>query len=257
MVEEVLGRLRRLVAYCRWNQGGAEGDESLASQADACLAMAEGMGKVIAPEDVLLDVGSGLDLELPGMAAVRGMAAAGELSGLFVYSLDRLSRDMPHLQVLLEEFRGFDVEVHVVVGSGGESSDGEMMRVIAGVMAECEKVRLRSRSILGKMAAALQGRMPGGRATGLFGYDYDPVARKRTVNEAEASVVVRCFELVCDGWSLSEICDVLNEEGIRTKAGVPFRPAWLRRLLGKSSLMGIDYYGKTRLEVGPGGKNGG
>ena len=92
---------------------------------------------------------------------------------------------------------------------------------------ELEREKARQRTYDAMRGKALAGHVTGGR---VFGYDNvrtdgGPVVR--IINEAEASVVRRIFELCAEGYGQSRIAKRLNEDGAvspRPQQGRP--PAW-------------------------------
>ena len=244
----------RAVAYPRVSGSVQEDGTSLDTQAAEMVKMASGIGYTIAPEDVLPEVGTGINVFRPMLDKIRGMADAREIDALFVYSTDRLSRDPVDLLVLIREFNGKGVEVHFVLDPSDNSPEGELVKFVLGFSAGREHALIRERTMRGKIAVARGGRIPVGSPHGIYGYDYDLVTKMRVVNESEAAVVRRIFRLYVDGWSRFRIGKKLNEEGIPSKKGVYWSSTALRGLLSNTSYIGIDYYGKTKLVRGPDGK---
>ena len=84
---------------------------------------------------------------------------------------------------------------------------------------------------------------------GEYGYDYDPVKKVRTVNEAEAVVVRMMFEWFAGGRTEHGIAKELNELGVPTKRGGKWHPLTVRNVLKHTSYIGLDYYGKYRCRM--------
>jgi DNA invertase Pin-like site-specific DNA recombinase len=57
---------------------------------------------------------------------------------------------------------------------------------------EAEKIR--ERTMRGKRAKAKEGKIPHGGFARLYGYDYNKITKKRTVNETEAYWVKQMHE---------------------------------------------------------------
>ncbi|MDE2959665.1 MAG: recombinase family protein [Chloroflexota bacterium] len=231
-----------------------EDGTSLESQALACIKLAESLGYQVGPDDVLPEAKTAVNLHRPQLDALRRMAAAGEFGALFVYSSDRLSRDPVEMLVLVREFTACGVDVHFVQDPSDDSPYGELVKFVLGFSASQEHAEIRERTMRGRRAVALAGRVPVGSSDGTYGYDYLKATKQRVVNEAEAAVVKRIFRLYVDGWSMYRISKQLNEEGIPTKTGVRWQGASIRDVLSNTSYIGIDYYGKTMQAVGSDGK---
>lgn len=83
---------------------------------------------------------------------------------------------------------------------------------------QLERNELTQRTSAGRMAKAMQG----GYAGGVPPYGYDVIKGELVVNEDEARVVRRIFELNDSGLSLRAMREVLKAEGIVNKRGKPF-----------------------------------
>ena len=110
-----MGNVHKAKAYTRV-ASSEDADTRLAAQAEACVAWAELNGYTIGTEDIFREIGSGIRLSRPSLDKLLSMAAEGEFNALFVYSTDRLSRDLVQLIWLLKEFTGHGVELHFVEG---------------------------------------------------------------------------------------------------------------------------------------------
>ncbi len=107
---------RKGKVYARTATVEQDGGVSLNAKVSACVKLAESLGHMIAPEDVLTEVASGVTLARPQLNKLRLMAATGEFDVLFVYGPDRLSRNLVDLLMLMREFASHGVEVHFVQG---------------------------------------------------------------------------------------------------------------------------------------------
>ena len=114
----------RAVAYARINLVAQADGTSLDTQTAEMARLAKETGHLIGPGDVLREIASGASLDRLQLNKLRRMAAAGELDALFVYSLDRLSRDLVHLLTLMREFEAHGVVVHIVRGPSDPTSRG-------------------------------------------------------------------------------------------------------------------------------------
>ena len=225
------GKKKKAAILARVSSSGREAALSLETQAEECTRFAVSLGFQVDVECVHREIGSGATLDRAQLANLRRMASAGKLEALIVYRPDRLSRNPVDLLALLREFGEHGVEVHFVHGSADSTSQH---RLVQFVLENPELRELRGMGI-----AALGGQNQP------YGYDFDPVAKKRLVNEAEARVVERIFRLCAAGWSVYRIATTLNAAGVRSKTGGLWRVSALRRILSNTSYMGVDYYGNT------------
>jgi site-specific DNA recombinase len=88
--------MSRVSTYARVStEDQAKHGYSLPSQKEACAKYAEERGWTVVAE--ITDDGiSGATLDRPGLDRIRDMAHAGEIDGVIVYEMDRLSRKLAH-----------------------------------------------------------------------------------------------------------------------------------------------------------------
>ena len=122
----------RAVAYARINLVAQADGTSLDTQTAEMARLAKETGHLIGPGDVLREIASGASLDRPQLNKLRRMAAAGELDALFVYNIDRLSRDLVHLLTLMREFEAHGVVVHIVRGPSYFTPEDELVRLVLG-----------------------------------------------------------------------------------------------------------------------------
>jgi DNA invertase Pin-like site-specific DNA recombinase len=104
---------------------------------------------------------------------------------------------------------------------------------------------LRLNTMRGKRAKALQGKIPGGSGSTIYGYDYVKVSQenggRRIINETEASWVPQMYQwLVNEGLSSNQILYRLRAHNAPTKSG----KIWNRHSV-QAILINPAYTGKT------------
>ena len=213
----MLGRKGMYVVYARAARSPDGGGASLDAQVKDCIELVRSLGYSKNRGIVLRELGSGTTLDRPMLNHVRGMAAAGKLVAVFVQGTDQLSSDALDLAALVDEFNRHGVEVHFVKGPSGLMPEDDLRRSFLADFARQRRAMIGKRTRKGQMAAARDGRMLTGALSQPFGYDYDPVSKKRVVNEQEAVVVQKIFHQFADGASVLKIARMLNEEGVPTK----------------------------------------
>lgn len=117
---------------------------SLSSQLEACRKHARERQWPVVVE--VTDNGvSGATLDRPGLGRIRELAHMGEIEGLIVYTLDRLSRMTIHYRLVAEELDQAGVTVHCALHDYGDNG-GQLQAIIA----ECERSQVRKRNIRGR-----------------------------------------------------------------------------------------------------------
>lgn len=197
----------------------AEHGTSLDVQLEECRAHAVRLG---AAETVpYVDGGiSGTLLERPALARMRADAQEGRIAQVVCYDPDRLSRNLGHLLLLMDEFRRFGVPVEFTNFTMSQSPDGRLLFAMRGAIAEFETHKIRQRMTAGKLARAREGRPVGGGHQ-IYGYVYDK-ADKRFVPDPVESAVVRHIFRLAEEYGTHGIAARLNEAGVPAKQGGPW-----------------------------------
>ena len=237
----------RAAIYCRVSTEDKEREgTSLQSQLEGCRNKGHELGSDLPEELALLETYSGLTLDRPKLAQLRQWVRDREVDAVIAYSLDRLSRDPVHLIILLEELEKADVELILVTETVDSSDLGKLITYIKGYAAKLEAEKIRERTMRGRITRVRSGRLPGGRETKLYGYNYLPGKGigegTRYINEAEAKWVREIYRwLVEEGLSINRIVRRLRALTVPTPSG---KGSW-----GKSTvhniLTNIAYTGKT------------
>ena len=190
------------IAYCRVSteEQAAEG-YSIEGQADKLRAYAElhDLGAVT----VIADPGwSGKNMERPGLTRLRDMVAAGHVSHVLTWRLDRLSRDLGDLITLADTFGKAGVALHSFTERIDLSSaTGRMFYNILGSFAQFYREQLAENVRMGMQQAVRQGKWVNRPKTG-----YDLVDGELVPN-ADAPRVREVFRLRATGMSCQQIED--------------------------------------------------
>lgn len=149
------------------------------------------------------------------LADVRGR----RVKAIVAEAIDRLSRDQADVHLIRRACAANHVRLYTI-------ADGEVTGMVAGlkgIIAEQFLADLAQKVRRGLHGVAREGRITGGRC-----YGYDVVAGEtrglRTINEAEAAIVVRIFtEYALGGRSPLAIVKRLNAEAVPSPRGGPWR----------------------------------
>jgi len=110
-----------------------------------------------------------------------------------------------------------------------------------------------------KTREALRNKAKKGHGAGNKAYGYDHVRvgsdGKRAINEREAVVVRRIFDLCAQGLGMLKIARILEKEGMQSPRGVGWGSTSIREVLRRELYLGKVVYGRTK-RVERGGKNG-
>ncbi|MFC1874873.1 recombinase family protein [Chloroflexota bacterium] len=211
--------------YCRVStEDQAIDGTSLDSQKEACLVKAKELGYETSEDYTILETYSGLSLDRPKLNELREWVRDKQVDAVIAYTLDRLSRDPVHFIILQEELERVDVALIMVTEDVDSSDMGKLITYIKGFAAKLEAEKIKERTIRGKMQRVKEGRLPGGRFTKLYGYNY--IKGKglgegiRYKNNDESKVVQEiCRLFIEESMSLGKIMQRLNTFGILPPSG--------------------------------------
>ena len=250
--------------YCRVSTDNQEQEgTSLQTQLEACLNYCKDKSYNVAYR--FSEAYSGLTLERPKLNELRELVRAGDIDVIVVYCLDRLSRDPTHGVILTQELEKHHVTLEAVTETVDSSELGKLITYIRGFASKLEAEKIRERTMRGKKARALSGKLPGNNQAHLYGYRYAPGKGigegVRYVNEEEARWVREIYRwLVEESLSTNAITYKLRSLNAPTPSGKGF---WIRstvhKILTNPAYTGRTYaftqtYGEPKSRVKPNAK---
>ncbi len=218
---------------------------SLAAQQSRCeaLAVAKGWDVVQVYSDLAR---SGKDLKRPQYEAMIKDLEVGLIQGVIVFKLDRLSRSPKDTYTIIEQFNKFQWALCSVSESLDISSPAGVMLVqVLASFAQFERATIKARMVEGFEEKRKQGGKLGGDEAGLFGYRRNALGQIE-IDEIEAKVIRRMFELRKEGKTQKAIADILNSEyAVQRKGGKGWTQVQVNRQLQKES----TYKGIPKSEI--------
>lgn len=229
---EFTRRERRAAIYTRVSTLGQEEEgSSLDTQLEACVRHAVEKGYAVDDAHIYREVYTGTELwARPRLTVLRDAIRDHQVDVLVAYAIDRLSRDPVHLGVLLSEAEHAGVEVFFVTEPLDYSPEGQLIRFVRGYAAKVEHEKIKERTIRGKRARLLSGRLlPGCKP--LFGYRWrDDTHSAYDPDPATAWIVQRIYKESAEGRTLCQIADALTSEGVQKPTGRG-RPRWAHQTI--------------------------
>jgi DNA invertase Pin-like site-specific DNA recombinase len=168
------------------------------------------------------DDASGATIDRPDLGRALAAARAGEFDVLLVYRVDRFSRRIRDLVLLLDEFDSSGV----VFRSATEPFDtatpvGRMLVHMLGVFAEFERDLIIDRVFSGMEKKASAGQWTLGIPP--YGYAVDPATRRLRPVPEESTVVKEIFHLyTVRGMGTRAVANDLTRRGYRRRSGRPW-----------------------------------
>ncbi len=254
----VLGSLHvtRAIVYSRVSTDAQERDgSSLETQESSCVDHAQTASWEILER--IRDSASGSTLDRTGIERLRCLLREGAVDVVIAYAVDRLSRNQNHIGVLFDEVEQAGARLEFVTEKFEDTAIGRFILAARAFIGEVEREKIAERTMRGKAERARQGRIPQGTGKAIYGYCYDQETGQREIEEAQAAIVSKMFDLFCNGQGCSKIAGGLNRDGVPAFNGGRWHPLTVRRMLMNETYTGRTVYRRTRVEVtrnGHGGK---
>ena len=193
---------------------------SLEAQSEKIRAMAVVQGAELV--EIIVDGGeSAKSLNRPGMERLLQAVDRGEVEAVIIAKLDRLTRSVKDLAVLLERFQRRGVALVSVAESldTGTASGRLVLNIMTAVSQwEREAIGERTRDAMSHMRACR-------RRVGTVSFGFRLAADGQHVeeDEHEQAVLAHMRALRSGGLSLPKIAARLNADGYTTRRGTPWR----------------------------------
>lgn len=193
--------------------------------------------------DVYVDDGiSGTDnVNRPGFQRMMADCRAGKIDMIVTRSISRWGRNAEQTLSTLQFLYDLGIDVYFTlekIHSG--KSMGNLLLDLMSTFAEFESKSIKLNTKMGYKSRMMRGEFFYNRPP--YGYDSDADGQL-VVNEAEAAVVRRIYQMCLDGLGTYRIANALAAEGIPTKRGATWQPGTV-----KAILVNVTYTGDVLLQ---------
>lgn len=207
----------RLAAYCRVSSDSSDQLHSFAAQikyySEYCKRHPE--YKFV---DIYADEGiTGTSMEKrDDFRRMLRDCKKGLIDRIIVKSMSRFARNTEEMLTALRALEQMEVSVYFEEqGLDTKSMNSEMFATFPGMVAQQESV-----SISQNMRWSYKKRMESGEFNCCApAYGFDLLNGKLVINETEAAVIRRIFDLYLQGVGMQTIANILNNEGVRRQYG--------------------------------------
>lgn len=207
----------RLAAYCRVSSDSSDQLHSFAAQikyySEYCKRHPE--YKFV---DIYADEGiTGTSMEMrDDFRRMLRDCKKGLIDRIIVKSMSRFARNTEEMLTALRALEQMEVSVYFEEqGLDTKSMNSEMFATFPGMIAQQESV-----SISQNMRWSYKKRMESGEFNCCApAYGFDLINGKLVINETEAAVIRRIFDLYLQGIGMQTIANILNDEGVRRQYG--------------------------------------
>lgn len=197
-------------------------------------------------EEYIEEGKSAKDLDRPKLKKLLKDIKKGDIDIVLVYRLDRLTRSVLDLYLLLQTFE----QHNVAFRSATEVYDtttamGRLFLTLVAALAQWERENLAERVKFGIEQMIDEGKKPGGHSP--YGYKFDKEFNC-TILEDEEKVLQMIFQLYCDGFGYRGIADRLNELEIKPRLAKKWNHNSVRDILMNDMYIGTYRWGNKVIE---------
>lgn len=208
----------KIGAYIRVSTAHQVDKESIPAQRNMIANYARAMFQT---DDITyyIDAGfSGKNTKRPKYNELLHDIESKKINIVIVYKIDRISRNLLDFAAFIDNLKKYEVKfISLSENFDTSSIMGQAMLKMLMLFAEMERGLTAERVMsISKDIVSRGGHLGAPTA---YGYDYNKVSKQYTINEAEAGVVKKIFQLAGDGRSTTWISSFLNGNNVKTKRG--------------------------------------
>jgi len=179
---------------------------------------------------IIEDAGkSAKNMNRPGLIQALDMIRRKEADALVILKLDRLTRSVKDLGILVETFEKTGAALISVQDSiNTTTAAGRLVLNVLGSVAQWEREAIGERTSAALQVKKVRGERISGKIP--FGFDLDTDGRTLNPNQGEQETLSLLRELRVKGLSYRKIGAELSKRGITTKNGGVWQPTTIRNL---------------------------
>ncbi|MCU1598403.1 MAG: serine recombinase [Glaciihabitans sp.] len=226
----------RAAIYARISRDATGEGLGVERQLDDCRTLAAKRGWIVAEEYVDNDISAYKGKRRPSYQRMIEDIEAGQRDAVVVYHTDRLTRRPIELEQFVQvcERAGLQQFATVTADIDLGNDDGLFMARILSIVAAKESAR-KSARLKRKAQETAEAGKPNGGHLRPFGYEKDQL----TVVESEATVIRQLADRYLAGESLMSLTGWLQDQGVLSVAGLPWRTTTLRQTLTNPRIAGL------------------
>ena len=208
--------VKEVAIYCRVSTEDQEREgTSLDTQRAACLEFCQKHNYTVTHQ--FIETASGLSLDRPKLDELRRLIRNGDIAGVVIYCLDRLSRDPTHGVILTQELEKHSITLEAVTEDVDNSELGKLISYIRGYAAKLEAEKIRVRTMRGTKARVMDKKLP---VTHRKPYGYNWAGERQLEPNSDYDTVKLIFALSLDGKSYDYIIAELKKRAIKSPSGL-------------------------------------
>ena len=228
------------VIYARYSSDNQR-EESIEGQIRECTAYAEKNGITVLRHYIDRAFSAKTD-NRPEFQNMIKDSAKNLFDGIIVWKLDRFARNRYDSATYKAKLKKNGVKVISATESISEGSEGILLESVLEGFAEYYSADLSEKVIRGMTENALKCKFNGGAMP--IGYIIDD-DRHFQPDPLTAPFVLEAFKKYTEGYTITEICDWLNDKGVKNQRGLPLTFNSVQHILKNRRYIGEFRYRDT------------
>lgn len=235
--------MKRGVIYSRYSSNN-QTEQSIEGQERVCLAYAKDHDILVVNKYADRAI-SGRTDNRPDFQRMLKDAAEHVFDAVIVYKTDRFARNKYDSAIYKSKLRKLGIELHYAAEAIPDGPEGIILESLLEGIAEYYSAELSQKIKRGMHESAIKGHATGGGLA--LGYDIAP-DKSFVVNEDEATIVRKIFDLYILQKTNAEIQRYLNSIGFTTSRGKPFNKNSIPNIVKNEKYIGVYKCGEIRNE---------
>lgn len=225
------------VIYARFSSHN-QTEQSIEGQLKTCYEFAEKNGYTVVGEYIDRAISGTTDAR-PDFLRMIDDSAKKSFQYVLVYQLDRFARNRYDSATYKAKLKKNGVRVLSARENITDDASGILVEGLLESMAEYYSAELAQKIRRGMDLNAEKCLCTGGNIA--LGFKVAP-DKHFVIDQETAPIVLKIFELYASGQTVAQICELMNNQGVKTSRGVPFNKNSLRKLLQNKRYIGIYTY---------------
>ena len=235
-----------VVLYLRYSSD-KQTEQSIEGQDRVCTAWCEQQGYTIVNR--YIDRATSASKHIEKRTQFAKMIADSNkrrFEAVVVYKLDRFARNRYDSATYKAKLKQNGVKVLSATENLSDNPESIILEAVLEGMAEFYSKELAQKVTRGMRVTALKCHSTGGPIP--LGYEIRD--KKFVIKEDEAQIVREAFDLYANGHTVTEICNIFNTKGYRTKKGTEFNKNSFVKMFKNERYIGTYKYMDVKIENG-------
>ncbi len=234
----------KAVIYARYSSHNQR-EESIEGQLRECYEYAS-KNEITVIKEYVDRALSGKTDNRPGFQRLIKDSEKKGFEAVIMYTLDRFARNRYDSAIYKAKLKKNGVKLIYVKQPMPDTPEGIILESVLEGYAEYYSANLARSIKRGMTENALKCYAMGAK---VFGFDKGK-DKKYHINEIEANIVRRVYELYADGNTGKSIAEWVNSQGMKTCFGKPFRYNYIYNILTNEKYIGVYRFGDVVIEDG-------